>query len=213
VEVGVAEKRRIGYRSITEITLVQYVNIIGGFQRLPFLMVCCLLAMLLMTNCMYRKKKTHFEMTDLWRIQQGDSLNWSDLFYNHLDWERIKINGPWEEQGLQDYNGYAWYRSNVFLPKSWSRDKDILVPGYAVVHLGRIADVDAVYFNGELIGQTGAFPPDPVLQTDIIREYKVPARFIFAGKHNVVAVRVWNAEGKGGLYEGVPHIRIPYSGW
>lgn len=158
---------------------------------------------------MYRPKRTQFEMTDLWRIQSGDSLRWSTFFYDHLDWERININAPWEEQGLKNYDGFAWYRSNVFLPKSWKTDRDILHAGYVVLHLGKIADVDAVYFNGELIGQTGNFPPDSVLMTSAVREYDIPARFILAGRHNVVAVRVWNAGGHGGLFEGIPHIRLP----
>jgi sialate O-acetylesterase len=45
-----------------------------------------------------------------WRFSIGDDSKWSNPSYDDSGWDRITVPGKWEDQGYNDYNGYAWYR-------------------------------------------------------------------------------------------------------
>lgn len=68
--------------------------------------------------------------------------------------------------------------------------------------LGRIDDVDVVYLNGKEIGSGGKFPPDYETAYDRIRKYTIPADYLKEDDENVIAVRVYDGQGLGGIYEG-----------
>ncbi len=103
-------------------------------------------------------------------------------------------------QGHMDYDGYAWYRVKVVVPRSMKRSAykyDGLI-----LKLGRIDDADYTYFNGHLVGKTGELPPSYVCAYDAPRAYLIPPEMIQWGKKNTVAVRAYDAGGDGGLYGG-----------
>jgi len=78
-----------------------------------------------------------------------------------------------------------------------------------VLLLGRIDDVDEVWLNGERIGGSGSFPPNYMTVWDQERRYPVPASLIRGDGSDVLAVRVFDGTGNGGLYtEGVTAERI-----
>ena len=66
--------------------------------------------------------------------------------------------------------------------------------------LGAIDDFDTTYFNGQQVGATGNEQPN---WWEAQRRYKVPGSLIKAGR-NVIAIRVWNQTGPGGMTGGAP---------
>ena len=91
----------------------------------------------------------------------------------------------------------------------WSEDfkYEDLSETSLILALGRIDDTDTVYFNGEMIGNTGEFPNDHSNRTDYMywshdRFYFIPTQFILPEEKNTIAVRVYDFGQHGGIYEG-----------
>ncbi|MBN1894443.1 alpha/beta fold hydrolase [bacterium] len=138
-----------------------------------------------------------------WKFQKGDDPAWADPSFNDRDWEAIQTGILWEEQGHAGYDGYGWYRATVVIPSSL-RAKAQKQRGF-ILKLGKIDDVDETWFNGEKIGSTGGFPPVYETRYDAEREYAVTPVRIRWDKPNVIAVRVYDSGGGGGLY-GTPAV-------
>ncbi len=135
-----------------------------------------------------------------WKFHLQDSLIWKNENYNDSKWETLKVPENWEEQNHRNYDGYAWYRKEFDLPKELLQEK-------LVVLAGKIDDIDEVYINGKLVGSTGKFAVDSnEIQTygywDEFRGYYPPEDIQFKETGNIIAVRVFDANGKGGIYEG-----------
>lgn len=130
-----------------------------------------------------------------WKFSIGDDSKWASPLYDDSDWDQIIVPGQWENQGYNDYNGYAWYRKSF-------RVRDIPPNTTIYLMLGRIDDVDVVYLNGKEIGSGGKFPPDYETAYDRIRKYTIPADYLKEDDENVIAVRVYDGQGLGGIYEG-----------
>lgn len=135
------------------------------------------------------------DLRGLWRFTIGDDAKWSKPETNTSDWEIVKVPSSWENEGFHGYDGYAWYRKNFKVPSTY-KGKSI------ALNLGRVDDVDEVYFNGQLIGYSGSFPPDYFTAYYAWRNYTIPENLIRYDKDNVIAVRVYDAELDGGILEG-----------
>ncbi|MFP4058821.1 MAG: glycosyl hydrolase family 95 catalytic domain-containing protein [Candidatus Brocadiia bacterium] len=106
-------------------------------------------------------------------------------------WRLMDVPGLWRGK-LGSYDGFAWYRCFVRLPAAWE--------GEALrLELGRIDDCDEAFFNGARVGATGRMPPQARTAWQATRRYAVPAEQVRAGGWNLVAVRVYDAGGQGGL--------------
>jgi hypothetical protein len=126
-----------------------------------------------------------------WRFILGDNMKFAKPEYNDSDWEDIYVPSNWQDEGFRNYSGYAWYRKSV----SFDYEKgDALY-----LELGRIDDVDEVYFNGKLIGTTGGFPPNYFTAYNYHRRYFIPQEYINKTGKNVIAVRVFDEGGEGGI--------------
>ena len=148
-------------------------------------------------------KPQHFRLTHMlsgnWQFRSGDNPEWALPEYDDQNWSILAVPGKWEHQGYPNLDGFAWYRKHTVLPESMKGSRWILV-------LGRIDDVDQIYFNGTRIGQTGEFPDrtDLFMNTGYnkLRVYSVPSSLIRYGQTNVIAVRVYDIGSDGGIYEG-----------
>jgi sialate O-acetylesterase len=117
------------------------------------------------------------------------TLPWYDPNYTPKGWHTIAIPGYWEDQGIKDLNGVVWYRKEVDVPASMAGKA-------ARVFLGRIVDADALYVNGQQVGNTTYMYPQ--------RRYHIPSNILKAGK-NLFVVRVTNNNGKGGFVPDKPY--------
>ena len=86
------------------------------------------------------------------------------------EWVPVRVPGFWESvPQLRGYNGFAWYRCFVSVPKAWQ--------GQALrLDLGGIDDADETFFNGTRVGATGSMPPKYDGQAGAQRRYTVPAQ-------------------------------------
>jgi Stage II sporulation protein E (SpoIIE) len=118
-----------------------------------------------------------------WQFHLGDDPAWASPTLDDSGWEQIKVDKPWGQQTHFGYTGYAWYRRHVnFVP----------VPGVqpdVALLLPTINDAYEVYWNGNLIGHQGKFPPRPYYYRS------VPRQILPLGQpgSGVLAFRIWKA--------------------
>ncbi len=129
-----------------------------------------------------------------WKFSIGNNSEWSERGYDDSHWEEIYVPENWENEGFNGFDGYAWYRRTIDGARLQD-DKDYyIVAGY-------IDDADKTYFNGELIGKSGNFPPGFRTAFRAKREYLIPGHLIRKGE-NVIAIQVYDRYGEGGIVSG-----------
>lgn len=115
------------------------------------------------------------------------------------NWDDIIVPGYWENQGYKNYDGYACYVLDFSLEAEAIAERMVLV-------LGKIDDLDQVYVNGVLVGQSGAFKHSTVQQySDTYRQlrgYYLPTNLLKTDQENRIVVRVYDAVEGGGIYTG-----------
>ncbi len=142
-------------------------------------------------------------VTGRWRFHRGDDAGWSKRDVDDNTWEVVTLPDNWEHHsGYTGDNVYGWFRRRIAIPEACrGRDFDLL--------LGQIDDVDEVWLNGERLGGTGSFPPDYRTAWNLERRYRVPARRVRGDGSDLLAIRVFDGTGNGGLLsEGVPAARV-----
>ena len=144
--------------------------------------------------------------TDLsgdWKFHTGDDASWANPGFNDQDWKPILVGKYWEPQGYSGYDGYAWYRKHILIPSSL-KNSSFLKESLRLT-LGKIDDGDQVYLNGKLIGQNAGTTKDITQGNwELERVYTVPLGdpAIHWDQDNVIAVRVYDHGGDGGMFEG-----------
>ena len=109
---------------------------------------------------------------------------WADPTLDDSAWATIPVPTLWERVGYDGLDGIAWYRGDFSLSEAEARQGVRLA-------LGKIDDNDISWVNGTEVGRTDGY--------DRPRVYAVPAAALHAGR-NVVAVRVEDTGGGGGMY-------------
>jgi len=132
-----------------------------------------------------------------WKFKTGDNSAWAWAEYDDSAWETIEAGTNWENQGHETYDGFAWYRQQVFIPEDL-REK-AAENGGLILRLARIDDSDVTYFNGQILGSTGGLPPDYESGYGELRAYTVPMDRVGWGAQNTIAVRVYDGGGGGGI--------------
>ena len=138
-----------------------------------------------------------------WRFQKGDDAVWRARDFDDSAWSTVTVPDAWERYpGNADGDGYGWFRRRIEIPvECMGRDFDLL--------LGRIDDADEAWLNGERIGGSGSFPPDFRSAWLERRRYRVPASLARGDGTDLLAVRVYDGGGNGGMYEiGAKTIRV-----
>jgi beta-galactosidase len=138
-----------------------------------------------------------------WHFQKGDDVAWKAPAFDDANWQVVALPDTWEHHS--DYtndNVYGWFRRRIEIPAECKgRDFDLL--------LGMIDDVDEAFLTGDRIGGTGSFPPDYNTAWDVQRRYRVPASLVRGDGSDVLAVRVFDESGSGGIYEaGGKAVRV-----
>ncbi|MBS1703914.1 MAG: beta galactosidase jelly roll domain-containing protein [Armatimonadetes bacterium] len=113
----------------------------------------------------------------------GFDKGWHRPEFNDKDWADISLPEPWEQDETKDVDGASWYRFHFRLPRDWE-GKGLRL------ELGFIGNDDSTYVNGLKVGGTFG---------------KLKGRSYYLGPgvmregENVIAVRVWNRSGEGGI--------------
>jgi len=143
-----------------------------------------------------------------WKFSIGDSSVWASPSYNDQNWKPINVSLNWEAQGYPDYDGFGWYRLHVVIPSSL-KDHAYLKDSVRI-DLGIVDDNDEVYLNGTLIGEYGGKGGDIKTSHYGPRTYVIAANnpAILWDKNNVLAVRIFDTGGDGGLYGDTHKISV-----
>ncbi len=137
------------------------------------------------------------QMADWWtKNDPGTAANWQNSDFDATAWKTMTLPTTWEIAGLPDFDGVAWFRKEITIPDAWA-GKDLML------HLGAIDDNDTTFFNGVALGSTEGW------QT--LRNYKIPGNLVKAGR-NVIAVRVLDTAGGGGIYGNAADMKIEAAG-
>jgi cephalosporin-C deacetylase-like acetyl esterase len=148
-------------------------------------------------------------LTRGWKFSTGDNPKWSEPKFNDKKWKDIEVQKGWESAGYPDYDGFGWYRIRVVIPSELREGAYVEAKKYLGLFLGAIDDADETYFNGKLIGKMGQMPPSAATAWSEDRNYRIPLDLIRWDKENVIAVRVHDSGGGGGLHRGKPVISAP----
>jgi alpha-galactosidase len=143
-----------------------------------------------------------------WKFTTGDSAQWASTNYNDQTWKPIDITRNWEPQGYLNYDGFGWYRLHFVIPSS-IKEKAFLKDSLRI-NLGIIDDNDQVYLNGKLIGEYGGHGGDIKTSRYGPRTYTIAANnpAILWDKDNVLAIRIFDTGGDGGIYGDVHKISM-----
>ncbi len=160
-------------------------------KRVLTIVFAIIIAVIAWSTASAQDKEKIAGLSGTWKINLGDNMKFAKPEYNDEDWDEIYVPSNWHAEGFRNYHGYAWYRRTFKL--EYSQD-DVLY-----LELGKIDDVDEVYLNGHLIGRTGGFPPDYYTAWNYARKYVVPTEHLNKGGKNVIAVRVFDEGGEGGI--------------
>ncbi len=117
-------------------------------------------------------------------IQDGKAI-WSLANLDDNQWMDMPVPGLWEGNGWEILDGIVWFRKSVTLTADQAAQA-------ATLGLGMIDDSDETWINGVKVGGLQS-------SYNVIRNYEIPAGTLKAGK-NVIAVRVEDTGGGGGLY-------------
>ncbi len=132
-------------------------------------------------------------LPERWHFITGDNPRYSNPEFNDSSWALIDVPDYWEHQDFDGYDGIAWYRVHFNLKNKLHGDSVYFI-------LGKIDDADESYLNGVRIGGMGTFPPNAVTAYDKFRYYRIPTKML--KKDNVLAVRVFDMGGPGGIVSG-----------
>ena len=128
----------------------------------------------------------------------GTAANWQAPGFDDASWKTLTAPGFFQDAGIADLssvNGVVWYRRTFDMPAA-DAGKD------AVLHL-LVDDNDTTWINGTQVGATAGY------QTP--RAYPVPAALL-KPTGNVVAVRVLDTGGKGGIYGDPSGLNLAVTG-
>jgi len=113
---------------------------------------------------------------------------------NCPEWTPVPVPASWEKSGggiLDNYDGVACYRCFVRVPERWQGETLYL-------ELGRIDDSDTAFFNGTEIGHTESAGLAARFEVPI-RSYPIPPKTVRFGEVNLIALRVQDDGGSGGI--------------
>jgi sialate O-acetylesterase len=134
-----------------------------------------------------------------WHFKTGNCGNPIENEIEFQSWNEILVPGVWEDQGYKNYDGISCYAKQFTLDGQFENKKMVLM-------LGKIDDLDMVYVNGVLVGQSGDF--ENAAQQNIsemfnqFRGYYLPEDVLNHKGINTIIVKVYDYWGVGGIWQG-----------
>jgi sialate O-acetylesterase len=120
--------------------------------------------------------------------------SWKESSFNDNTWPHMKLPGLWEQQSLPNFDGVVWFRKTINVDAANAgKGADLL--------LGTIDDNDEVWINGVKVGSTKGY--------NLQRIYLISPGILREGK-NVIAIRVEDTGGGGGLYGEANELKLAF---
>ncbi|TDW99449.1 putative Ig domain-containing protein [Dinghuibacter silviterrae] len=158
---------------------------------------------LLITTLLPMTTMAQVDLSNGWKFRTGDDPSWATPGLDESTWKPIEVGHQWETQGYPGYDGYAWYRLHLVIPSSLKHSS--YLKESIRLALGKIDDGDEVFLNGKLVGENGGKSKDITegnWELDRIYTISLNDPCIHWDQDNVLAVRVYDHGGDGGMWEG-----------
>ena len=122
-------------------------------------------------------------------------LDCSTIEFDDTKWENMMLPIVWEASDVGNFDGIIWFRKEIDITEN-------MLNNDLVLELGPIDDMDLTFFNGVKIGgyEAGGFWNTP-------RKYVIPKELVIK-KHNVIAVRVIDTQGGGGIFGDIDDLKV-----
>ncbi len=187
-------------------------------SKLNVKVIVSFIAVLFFFSCSKRPQTNNIiELKSGWKFKTGDNIAYAKADFNDSGWEEIGVDKTWNKQGYAAYKGYAWYRIKVNIPEKLINQADL--QDSLIFYMGKINDFDQIFLNGDLIGQNKKNMPQGSRVNDDFGRLKTSIwdqerRYALSvndprikwNKENVIAIRVYDWGGTGGVYSGDLHI-------
>jgi alpha-galactosidase len=157
------------------------------------------------------------DLTRGWKFIPGDNPDYARPDLEEAGWKPFSVDRVWEEQGHKTLDGFAWYRLRVVIP-SRLKERAYLKDGLRLF-LGKINNFDQTFLNGKLVGVNNRLTDRPPADEEFIKSdmtlynqercYVLPfddPRILW-DRENVIALRVFDEGGLGGVYTGDLSLR------
>ena len=128
------------------------------------------------------------------RSIKDSGAEWSSPAFDDSAWSEIDVPAMWTGE-LAQFDGIVWCRRAIDLAPQWA-ERD------AVLELGPIDDMDVTFVNGAKVGET--MRPGVHMTP---RVYPLAKGVLHAGR-NVIAVRVLDTGGFGGINGSAEQVRL-----
>ncbi|MCP4138020.1 MAG: hypothetical protein GY754_44060 [bacterium] len=129
-----------------------------------------------------------------WRVFFADNLDYKDTTHDDSAWNTVELPTRLSPEMKRQY---IWLRKKVHIPEKY-KGKDLSI------YIGKIWDIDEVFFNGVKIGETGELSPDFFSAWNVDRYYYIPAGEIRYNDTNTIAIRIFSNQKS--FYNGAPFI-------
>jgi sialate O-acetylesterase len=126
----------------------------------------------------------------------GDADTWKNADMDDSKWPQMQLPSLWEQKQLGDLDGVVWFRKTINVSAADAGKETTL-------ELAMIDDNDVTYVNGVKVGATNSY--------NAHRKYTIPTGVLKEGK-NVIAVRVEDTGGGGGIYGEVTDMKVIIGG-
>lgn len=126
------------------------------------------------------------------KINSAAASAFKESVFNDSKWPELNMPQLWEAQILGEFDGVVWLRKSITLSAEDSKKE-------ALLDLAQIDDEDVTYVNGVKVGAMEKY--------DSKREYAIPAGILKEGT-NVIAVRVTDTGGGGGIYGEAANLKL-----
>jgi sialate O-acetylesterase len=121
----------------------------------------------------------------------NEAAHWKEADFDHSQWPMMKVPQQWEST-IGEVNGTIWFRKNFEISVEDAAKS-------ATIELNVIDDNDETFVNGVKVGSINGY--------NIKRIYTIPSSILRKGK-NVVAVKIIDTGGGGGMYGEAKDIRV-----
>lgn len=153
------------------------------------------------TGAVDYEKQFNEQMNAWWAKNDPGSANnmWAQTNADAKNWQTMKLPTTWENSGVAElgqFDGIVWFRREFDAPAAWE-GKEL------TLHLGPVDDRDTTWVNGVQVGALNEWLAP--------RDYKIPAGVVKAGR-NVIALRVLDTGGGGGIFGGADQMKIEGAG-
>lgn len=131
---------------------------------------------------------------------RGETEEWFLNKFSDHQWPKLRLTGFWEDQGFGEpapngYDGFAWYR----IPLGAFPEK--LKGHHITLHFGAVDESCWVWVNGKKVGEVLYNAKTDPNGWNSPRSFDITDAVYF-DKPNLIAIRVLDTDGKGGLWKG-----------